>query len=72
MAVEKVREGGKEDRKRMREDETREGRRKGRMQRKVTKEWRKKRFKGRGRERQERGLRALRKISIRTVSENKK
>ena len=69
-----MREGGKEDRKRMRmrEEETREGRRKERMQRKVTKEWRKKRFKGRGRERQERGLRALQRISIRTLSENKK
>ena len=55
MAVEKVREGGKEDRKRMRmrEEETREGRRKERMQRKVTKEWRKERVKGRWREREE-------------------
>ena len=53
MAVEKVRERGKEGRKRMRmrEEETREGRRKERMQRKVTKEWRKERVKGRRRER---------------------
>ena len=51
MAVEKVGKRVREDRKRMREEETREGRRKGKMQRKMTWEWRKERVKGRRRER---------------------